>query len=115
MEVCLALGVIDSSPFLAPEIRVIALALVLVPYSVSDTSSIGLRLVAECAVISKFRRAILPAHRADSVKSSSAERIAKGSVFLLTFSASSDDLSHTSSVSILPAGRSKSNRCEQKQ
>jgi hypothetical protein len=103
MEACLAFGVPDGPPLFAAEVWVVSFALILIPDGIADTSSISGRLVAESAIISELIGAILPADGAHSVKALAANRIAESPILFLTFSASCNNLTYTSSVGILPA------------
>ena len=103
MEVSLALRVVESAPLLAAGLRVVAIAVVFVPEGISNTSAIGLWLVAESAIITETRGAWLPAHRADAIVSLSALRVAEGTILLLTLSAGSDNFTDTAAVGVLPA------------
>jgi hypothetical protein len=103
VEVSFALGVPDSSPLFAAEISVFSITLIFIPDSISDSTAIGLWLVAESAIITESRLAVLPADRANSVKTFSAPGIAKGSILLPFGRAVSYDLANTSAIGILPA------------
>jgi hypothetical protein len=103
MEVGLALGVVESAPLLAAGLRVVAVAVVFVPEGISNTSAIGLGLVAESAIITETRGAWLPAHGADTIVSLSALGIAEGTILLLALSAGSDDFADTAAVGVFPA------------
>lgn len=110
VEIGLALGVVKGSPLLATELRIVTNAVIFVPKSIADTSSVSLRFVAESAIVSEPVGAVLPADWTDSVKSFSTERIAESTILFLAISAGSDDFSDSTTVSILPAfrGRNKS-------
>jgi hypothetical protein len=104
VEVSLALGVPDGTPFLAAtDIFVVVVARALAPDRVANSATVGLRLEAESAIITETVSAILPANGTDSVEASSAGRVAESSVFLLTLSAISDDLADATAIGVLPA------------
>jgi len=103
VEVGPALGVPDSSPLFATKIRVFSLTLIFIPDGVSDSSAIGLWLVAESAIITEPRLAVLPADGANSVEALSAPGIAEGTILLPFGWAVSNDLTDTSTIGIFPA------------
>ncbi len=102
MEVCSALRVPDSTPLLATKIRIFTFALVFIPNSVANSTAIGIRLVAESAIITEAIGAVLPAYGAYTVESSPAVRVAKSSILFLTLSARGNDLTDTTAIGILP-------------
>ena len=105
MEVGSALGVPDGSPLLAAELRVVAVALALIPDRISDTSAVRGGLIAEGTIITELAGAVLPADGADTVEPGLAKRVAQSTILFLTSSARGDDLAGASSIGILPARR----------
>jgi hypothetical protein len=87
VEVSSALGVPYGSPLLATELRVVAVALALIPDGISDTTAIRRGLIAESAIITELAGAVLPADRADTIETGLAQRVAQSTILLFSISA----------------------------
>ena len=104
MEVSSALGIPYGAPFLTSEVRVVPLALVLVPYGIADAAPIARGFVAESAVVAELAGAVLPADGAHPVDTLPAQGVAEGAILLVARVAGGDNLPDTSAIGVFPAG-----------
>jgi hypothetical protein len=105
MEVCSAFRVPNGSPLFATEIWIFTITFIFIPNCVSNSTSVGIRLIAESTIITELAGTVLPADGADTIEASLAKWVAKSSILLFTFSAGGDNFTNTSTVGILPARR----------